>query len=307
MRASTVSSSIPTSETGTYRSMTRPLSRMRSMTSASPLGLGERIAPPPLRVVIAVVAMVDLLSGLAGRGLRPGRLAPAAAGPAVAGGRRARLRASAVAGGRRARLRASAVAGALARRAAALLALLLVLVILDVALAVLVVHLDVGLEALEVGARRALDEAPAAGDLLERTVRVDVDVELDAREPLAELVEGDDADVLHAADRPPDDARTGLLVDDLGLPLPANAPDLLVEDDAVLAPLLDGLDAVHELREVLEVGELLVDGLQRRGHVDRLLDRHAPALAGAVAGPVLLVVVITSAEASAEVLQLGQD
>src|SRR3954453_19468284 len=146
MRASTVSSSMPTSETRTYRSMTRPLSRMRSMTSASPLGLGERIAPPPLRGVIAVVAMVDLLAGLAGRGLRPGRLAPAVARPAAAGGRRARLRASAAAGalarraagrlavllllvdlvdlldlvvGRRARLRASAVAGALARRAAA--------------------------------------------------------------------------------------------------------------------------------------------------------------------------------------------
>src|SRR5205085_9275455 len=40
-----------------YTSTTRPLSRIRSMTSARPLGFGERIIPPPLCDVIAVVAM----------------------------------------------------------------------------------------------------------------------------------------------------------------------------------------------------------------------------------------------------------
>src|SRR3954453_20477727 len=49
------SSSIPTSETRTYRSMTRPLSRIRSMTSANPLGFGARVTPPPPLVVRAVV------------------------------------------------------------------------------------------------------------------------------------------------------------------------------------------------------------------------------------------------------------
>src|SRR3954469_11751703 len=37
--------------------MTRPLSRMRSTTSASPVGLGARWTPPPPRVASAVVAM----------------------------------------------------------------------------------------------------------------------------------------------------------------------------------------------------------------------------------------------------------
>src|SRR5213080_2355371 len=37
--------------------MTRPLSRMRSTTSARPVGCGVRITPPPLRAATAVVAI----------------------------------------------------------------------------------------------------------------------------------------------------------------------------------------------------------------------------------------------------------
>src|SRR5204862_7836905 len=52
----------------------------------------------------------------------------------------------------------------------------------------LLVHLHVRLEALEVRARRALDEAQAAAELLDRPVGVDVEVELDAREALGQIV-----------------------------------------------------------------------------------------------------------------------
>src|SRR3954452_5129834 len=38
-------------------SITRPLSRIRSMTSASPVGFGARVTPPAPRVVSAVVLM----------------------------------------------------------------------------------------------------------------------------------------------------------------------------------------------------------------------------------------------------------
>src|SRR4051812_30727726 len=178
----------------------------------------------------------------------------------------------------------------------------------------LVAHLDERLEALEVGARRPLGEPRPAGDLLDRALGVDVDVELDARQAVAELVEGDDADVLHAARRPPDDPLVGHLLDDLGLPHAPDAPHLLVEDDRRVVALLHALGAVHELREVLELRPLVVDGLERRGHVDRLLDRHAPALAGAVAGATAAALVVAAAaealaelaELAAGVLQLGQ-
>jgi hypothetical protein len=45
MRASMVRISIPTSETRTKASMTRPLSRMISITSARPLGRGRSMYP----------------------------------------------------------------------------------------------------------------------------------------------------------------------------------------------------------------------------------------------------------------------
>src|SRR5436305_1054002 len=52
MRASMVRSSIPTNATRTYASITIPLSRITSMTSASPLGRGRSMYP---RGVAAIV------------------------------------------------------------------------------------------------------------------------------------------------------------------------------------------------------------------------------------------------------------
>src|SRR5947208_2042554 len=156
--------------------MTRPLSRMRSTTSARPVGCGVRITPPPLRAATAVVAIP----------IPPyfERL------PEVAFAREPPL------------------------------------------------------------LRRPLPDDERDFDV---DLEVDFEVELHARQALAELVEGDDADVRHAADRAPDDPLVGALLDDLRLPHAADAPDLPVEDDAIVVALLDALDAVHELREVLEL------------------------------------------------------
>ena len=56
-------------------------------------------------------------------------------------------------------------------------------------------HLDERLVAGEVGADRALDVAHAAGRLLDQRAGVDVEVDLDPRQPRRELVEGHDARV----------------------------------------------------------------------------------------------------------------
>src|SRR4051794_31649519 len=58
IRASIVSSSMPTSETRTYASTTSPLSRMMSITSAKPLGRGRSRYPPRGAVAIAIEVLL---------------------------------------------------------------------------------------------------------------------------------------------------------------------------------------------------------------------------------------------------------
>src|SRR4051794_38494323 len=57
MRASIVSTSMPTSETRTYASITSPLSRMMSITSARPLGLGRSRYPRGVAVATAIASL----------------------------------------------------------------------------------------------------------------------------------------------------------------------------------------------------------------------------------------------------------
>ena len=79
----------------------------------------------------------------------------------------------------------------------------------------------------------------------------------------------------------PLDPLVGPLRLDLGLELLRLAPDLRRELDRALVVLRDARDPVHELRPVLELGPLVVGGLDRHGHVDRLLHRHPTTLAHA--------------------------
>src|SRR5215218_10199597 len=157
-------------------------------------------------------------------------------------------------------------------------------------------HLDERLVAVHVGAHGALDVAHAAGGLLDQRARLHVEGDLDPREPRGELVEAGHAGVRDALRDLPLDPVVGPLRDDLGLELLRLAPDLRGEPDRLVLVLGDVRDPVHELRPLLELGELVVGGLQLDGHVDRLLDRHPPALADArhvVLAPATAVVAAT--------------
>jgi hypothetical protein len=69
---------------------------------------------------------------------------------------------------------------------------------------------------MKVGPDGALDMAHAAGGLLDQAAGLDVDVDLDAREPRGELVERSDAVVRDALGDVPLDALVGALLLDLG-------------------------------------------------------------------------------------------
>src|SRR4051794_13436851 len=135
------------------------------------------------------------------------------------------------------------------------------------------------LEARQIGSHRALDVTHTARRLLDQRAGLNVDVQLHPREARAKLVEGHDAGVSDALDDLPLDALVRALLDDLGLELLRLAPDLDLEGDVRLVLLRHVLQPVHELRPLLELGPLVVDGLEGNADVDVLLDRHAPALA----------------------------
>src|SRR5204863_5665116 len=72
-------------------------------------------------------------------------------------------------------------------------------------------------------------------------------------------------------------------VGDLALPLALAEPDLLLPLQLVIALLLDAQDAVHELREGVELRPRLVCAVDRNGYVGPALDRQAPRLLAAAA------------------------
>jgi hypothetical protein len=85
------------------------------------------------------------------------------------------------------------------------------------------------------------------------------------------------AGVVLAVGVAPGDALVGPLLGDLGLPLVPRATERGDPAYMRVVELRDLLDAVHEARELLELGPLVVDRAQRRLDLDRLLDRrHLP-------------------------------
>src|SRR3954447_12096239 len=177
---------------------------------------------------------------------------------------------------------------------AATLSLLLVaaLVVLLVALVLLhlggrrlvlepldVAELDVRLEAGEVGLDSALHEAHARGHLLEDPRGDEVERDEDPCEVRVQLVEADHAGVLGPADRLPRDAVVLAPLGDLPVPLARAEPDFLTPVDLVLVVLVDLEDAVHELRELLELCPRLVGLVDRNGDIGPALDREPARLA----------------------------
>src|SRR4051812_8239345 len=94
-------------------------------------------------------------------------------------------------------------------------------------------------------------------------------------------MEGHDTGVRDALGHLPLDPLVLLLLDDLGLELLRDPPDLRLERDVRVVFLRDVLQPVHEVGPLVVVGPLLVDLGDRHADVDVLLDWHATALADA--------------------------
>ena len=120
-----------------------------------------------------------------------------------------------------------------------------------------------------------------ASRLLDQRTGLDVQVDLDARQPVGQLMEGDDAGVRDALGDLPLDPVVGSLLDDLGLELLRDAPDLRLERDVGLVLLRHALQPVHELRPVFELCPLVVGGLDGYRHVNSLLHWQPATLAHA--------------------------
>jgi hypothetical protein len=134
--------------------------------------------------------------------------------------------------------------------------------------------LDQLLEALEVAAHLRLHDAQeVTGEVLGGGLALDVHLDVDPRLIVAERLERDDSVVLDlAVDRLPGDLLVRLLVGDLGRPLALLAPDLGDPLHVPVVELLNGLDSVHELRELLELRPLVVRLLDRDADLDRIVD-----------------------------------
>src|ERR671922_115403 len=132
--------------------------------------------------------------------------------------------------------------------------------------------LDQLLEPLEV----RLDRARVAADLLsgrlDDPLRLPRHHDVDAGAVGAEALEPDVAGVLLALRGAPGDVAIRLLVRDLGAPLLALAADLGDPAKVCVVQLRDGLDVLHELRELLELRPLVVRGRDRDADLDRFLD-----------------------------------
>src|SRR5690606_5532637 len=113
--------------------------------------------------------------------------------------------------------------------------------------------------------------APEVPDVLEEALRVVLEHEDHPGEVGGERVEGHrSVDIALVAVGPPDDALVRDLLDDLRLPGAVRPEDLRLPGETLVALLLDVLDLLHEGREVLEAGPLVVDDVDRRPDVDRL-------------------------------------
>jgi hypothetical protein len=116
------------------------------------------------------------------------------------------------------------------------------------------------LEALEVTPHTTAVGTERAAQRLDQALGLVLHDDGDACPALVDWLEHDRARVEVAVKRLPSDALVRLLLPDLGVPLVALATDFGDPVDVRVVGLLDRFDALHELRELLELGPLVVRG-----------------------------------------------
>src|SRR6185369_8512390 len=129
-------------------------------------------------------------------------------------------------------------------------------------------RLDERLEPFHVALRATSDEPKRIADRLDRTLGLDVELEGHPSRRVGEPVERHHARVRGAFDGMPGDPLVGLLLTDLGGPALLDPGDVGRPGDVGVVQLFDLVDALHEERELLELGPLVV------GDPDRDLDIH---------------------------------
>src|SRR5690242_14594840 len=130
--------------------------------------------------------------------------------------------------------------------------------------------LDVLAESLQVVLDAVADDAGPLAHGLRDALRFDVELSGDPGVPGVQAVEGDHPGLPRTVDRGPRDAFVRYLLGNPGVELPGLSADLHTPVRQVVADLPDLLDARHELRELRELGPLVVRGAHRYGHLDRL-------------------------------------
>src|SRR5215216_6482303 len=286
-RASTLSSSMPTSDTRAKTSITTPLSRIVVTTSASVLCCSRSTAPPAPGVGWTDMCLTSSF---------PARARAFGLGEVAVPGLGLRLFLLglvevAVAGFGLPFLILLGLGGGLPCHGPFRILLLLVtaclVLILGAALCVdlavphmsapsaglLLAHLDERLEAHEVLLQGTPRYPEAGSRLLEQPLRLEVDTDFDSRQAVAQAVEGDHAGYLGPAQALPGDPLVRPLLGDLDLPLARRAQDRSLPEEVGVVTLLDLLDPAHELRELLELSELVVGRLEGDGDVHGLLQR----------------------------------
>src|SRR5918993_4075994 len=137
------------------------------------------------------------------------------------------------------------------------------------------------LEALEVSLHPAVGSAEGGPDLLLDSLGDEVHLDHHPGVVVVEPVEGDHAGVVLAVGVPPRHTLLGPLLGDLGVPFVTGPAELCDTVKVHVVTLRDFLDALHELRELLELSPLVVHRRERCLDLDGLLNsRHLSQIPG---------------------------
>jgi hypothetical protein len=105
-------------------------------------------------------------------------------------------------------------------------------------------------------------------DTLDEAGGLPAQLERDPGVVIVDAVECHNPAVLDIALRSPRNPFVRVLLHDFGVPFPFLAGDLWLPVKMSVVKLLHLLDALHKLRELLELGPLVVDGAQRSVNVN---------------------------------------